>query len=182
MALEGRANRYGTLAAALHWLSALAILAMLPLGFAAAHAGDPARATALLRLHLPLGLAVLALTLARIAWALVDVRPEAPPGQPRWQHRLARGNHILLYALVVLLSVSGIGLIALSGAAPAIFAGDAGRLPDFSTLPPMAVHAASALGLVGLLACHFGAVAYHQIYRRDSVLARMRVGRSTGSA
>ena len=182
MALKGDTVRYGALAATLHWLSALAILAMVPLGFAAAHASGPAQAAALLRLHLPLGLIVLGLTLARAVWWLADTRPEAPPDQPRWQDRLARGSHVLLYVLIVLLCGSGIGLAALSHLASAIFTAGATRLPDFSAFPPMAVHAAGAFGLIGLLVLHLGAVLYHQLYRRDHILARMRVGRPARAA
>ena len=141
---RGDTERYGATTATLHWLSAAAILATMPIGFAAARASDPARATALLRLHLPLGFLIFGLTLARLIWRLADVRPPPPPGQPCWQRRLARGNHALLYALVLLLCASGTGLIVLSHAAALIFSGDAGRLPDFSVLPPMAVHVAGA--------------------------------------
>lgn len=175
MTLKGGTERYGALAAALHWISAAAILAMVPLGFAA-RAGDPTRAETLLRLHLPLGLTIFGLTLARLAWRLADVRPAPPPSQPLWQRRLARGNHALLYALVVLLCTSGTALVALAHAAPSIFSGNAGSLPDFSTLPLLAVHAAAAFGLVGLLALHLGAVLHHHVVRGGDVLARMRVG------
>ncbi len=182
MVLEGETVRYRALAATLHWLSAGAILVMIPLGFAAAYASGPAQAAALLRLHLPLGVTVLGLTLVRVAWWLVDVRPDALPGQSRWLARLAGGSHVLLYILIVLLCVSGIGLVVLSHAVPAIFTAGAVRLPDFSTFPPMAVHVAGALGLIGLLVLHLGAVVYHQLYRRDHILARMRVGRPMRAA
>lgn len=176
MSLKGSANRYGRVAAMTHWLSASAILAMIPLGFIATHTSDPARVAALLRLHLPLGLIVLALTLARAAWWLVDIRPAPPTGQARWQQRLASGSHLLLYILILLLCGSGIGVIVLSGAAPHIFSGAADKLPDFVAFPPMTVHALGAFALVGMLVLHVAAVVYHQFWRRDRLLARMRVG------
>ncbi|PZP42693.1 MAG: cytochrome B [Azospirillum brasilense] len=180
MFLKGDPNRYGVIAAMLHWLSAAAILAMIPLGFIAAHAPDAAQATALLRIHLPLGLVILALTVARIIWWLVDIRPAPPSGQTDWQHRLAGGSHVLLYVLILLLCGSGIGVVILSGAGPEIFSGRTGKLPDFMTFPPMRVHAAGAFALIGLLILHFIAALYHQFWRRDRLFARMRVGSSGG--
>ena len=182
MSPKGDANRYGMLAATLHWVSALAILTTIPLGFSAAHASDPARAAALLRLHLPLGLTILGLTLVRAVWWLADSHPAAPADQPMWQHRLARGSHLLLYGLIVLLCGSGIGVVALSHAAPAILSGGPAGLPDLQALPPMKVHAASAFVLISLLILHLSAVAYHQFWRRDRPLARMRVGRAQETA
>lgn len=181
MSLRGDTTRYGVLAALFHWLSALAILAMIPLGFVAAHAHDPERAAALLRLHLPLGLIILVLTLARVAWWLVDTQPVPLAGQPRWQYRLASGSHLLLYVFILVLCGSGIGVVARSGAAPSIFAGNAAKLPDFMTFAPMAVHVAGAFALVGLLVLHLGAATYHQWWRRDRLLARMRVGSPEGA-
>ena len=180
MVLKGDPDRYGVIAAMIHWLSAAAILAMIPLGFTAADAHDPARVAALLRIHLPLGRFILVLTLARMIWWLVDVRPARPSGQPVWQHRLASGSHLLLYGLILLLCGSGIGIMIMSGAAPDIFSGKTGILPDFTTFPPMPVHAAAAFALIGLLILHLAAALYHQFWRRDRLFARMRVGRREG--
>lgn len=173
MFLKGDSGKYGLVAATFHWVSALAILAMIPLGFTAAHAADPTQTAFLLRLHVPLGVLVLVLTLARIGWRLVDIRP-APPAGPRWQHRLASGTHLLLYVLILLLCGSGIGVVALSGAASEIFSGTGEKLPDFMTFPPMTVHALGAFALIGLLALHIAAGMYHQFWLRDRLFTRMR--------
>lgn len=169
-------KRYDVVARSLHWLSALAILLVLPIGLLAARASSDHQAVALLRVHVPLGLLILALMLARLAWRRRHVPPAPPSDTPRWQVTLARVVHVLLYALPIVIAASGIGLMALSGAAPLIFGRTGGRLPDFSRFPPMTVHATGALALVGLLALHVAAVAYHQFVRRDRTLARMGIG------
>lgn len=175
MTLKGNTDRYGTIAVTLHWASAGAILALLAIGFMAANGADAARTAALLRIHVPLGIVVLALTVARLVWRLFDRRPAAPAGQPGWQRATARLNHALLYGVVILMGVSGIAVMILSGAAAVLFFGAPGALPRFSDVPPMAVHALGAFAIVGLLGLHVGAALYHHFCRRDHLFARMRL-------
>ncbi len=176
MTLKGDTSRYGALAIGLHWLSAVAILALLALGFTAASTADPARTFSMLQLHVPLGVFVLASTLVRIVWQFIDERPGDPAGQPRWQAVAAHSVHLLLYFVVIFLGTSGIALMALSGAARTLFYGATGPLPAFVPLKPFAVHAVGAFVLTGLLVFHVSAAFYHQIFRRDRLLARMGVG------
>lgn len=170
------ARRYDVVAIAFHWTVAAAILLALPLGFLAAHAPGNGQAAVLLRAHIPLGVLILVLTLARALWRYRHAPPPPPSGQPRWQAGFARISHALLYAVPIVLGASGLALLALSGAAPIVFAHAHGVLPDFSRFPPMAVHALAAFILVGLLGLHGAAVVYHQCYRRDRLVARMGVG------
>ncbi len=177
MALKGNAGRYGSLAIALHWISAVAILALLVLGFRAASLADAGQKAALLRLHVPLGALVLVLTVARVAWWFFDRRPDDPAGQRPWQSRTAHAVHGLLYLVLIVMGTSGIGLLILSGAGGVLFLGASGPLPQFSDFPPMIVHAAGAFTMAALICFHFGAALYHQFYQRDRLLARMGVGR-----
>lgn len=179
MALKGTAGRYGALEIGLHWISAAAILALLAVGFSAAITSDIDLKARLLRFHVPLGTLVLVLTLTRLVWWLFDVRPDDPAGQPRWQAMTAHAVHGLLYLVLIVMSSSGIGLLILSGAGAILFAGAPGPLPDFLDFPPMVVHAIGVFTLLGLLGLHVGAAAYHQIWKRDRLLARMGVGRAT---
>lgn len=176
MILKGASHRYGTLAAALHWVSALAILTLLALGFMATRSSDPAPTATLLRIHVPLGVLVLALTVTRIVWWFFDRRPEEPAGQPHWQSLAAHATHTALYGVLILMGGSGIGLMVLSGAGAVLFLAAPGQLPNFAAFAPMKVHALGAFAIVGLLCFHIGAVVYHQIYRRDRLLARMGMG------
>lgn len=170
------ARPYGAGAIAFHWIVAAAIVVALPLGFLAAHAADDRQAASLLRVHVPLGILILVLTVARAIWRYRHAPPAPPAGQPRWQSGAARVSHALLYAVPMALGVSGVALLALSGAAPVVFGRVQGVLPEFARLPPMAAHALAAFVLVGLIGLHGAAVVYHQIHRRDRPLARMGVG------
>jgi len=175
MSLRSSTTRYGSVAIAIHWLTALVILALFVTGLLAAGQGDPAAKLALVRFHVPLGTTVLMLTLLRIVWWWVmDRRPALPANQPDWQKFVAHAVHIALYLVILLLASSGIATLVLSGALPAIIAGT--TLPDFETVLPRLVHGAASKVMLCLLVLHVGAALYHQFIRRDHLLARMGLG------
>ena len=57
--------------------------------------------------HKSLGLTVLALVLARLAWRVYAGAPKPVPGTPGWQEKIASATHWLLYALIFVLPLSG---------------------------------------------------------------------------
>jgi cytochrome b561 len=177
MSAKSTADRYGSVAVAIHWLTAAAILVLLGLGLAAANAADPATKAALLRVHVPLGIAVVLLTLFRIVWWWrADRRPRPVADMPRWQVGAEHTVRVLIYACILVLGASGITLMVLSGAPAVLFFGAPEPLPDFWTFPPMAGHFLAAFALLALAIGHIGAALYHQFLRRDRLLARMGIG------
>jgi len=137
MALKSTSDHYGTVAVSVRWLSALLILVLIGSGFRAANTMDPAVKAAILRVHIPLALAVLALTIVRIGWWCGwDRKPGPVGGLPRWQAHTAQLVHVLFYIVVLGMIASGIGMMVLGGAAPIIFDGKSALLPDFWKYPP----------------------------------------------
>ncbi len=67
MVAKSTSDRYGTVVVSLHWLSAVLIMALIGSGFRASGLEGAAVKTAILQVHVPLGVTVLLLTLARIA-------------------------------------------------------------------------------------------------------------------
>ena len=178
MNLRSAPQRYGPVAIAMHWVTAVAVLALLGSGLRAAGITDLAAKAALLRIHVVLGASVLVLTLIRLGWWwLVDRRPAGPAGTPRWQVRAAHVVHGLFYVVVLVMAASGIGMIVLSGAGTALFGGSAVALPDFTLYPPRAAHGLGADLLIALVLLHVAAALYHQFVLRDRLLARMGLGR-----
>ena len=89
---------------------------------------DPAAKAAILRVHVPIALGVLTLMLLRIVWPWgFNRKPYPVAGSPHWQDRAAQAVHILFYVVILGLAASGIGILALSGAAPSTRA--TARLP-----------------------------------------------------
>ena len=178
MSIKSTPARYGAVAIAIHWITALLIAGQLAGGFLAAHAEDAGAKASILRFHLAIGLVVLALTLFRIGWwAFADRGPGAARDWPRVEALAATVVRFVMYLVIVVLAASGIALVATSGAGPTLFGGDARLLPDFTAFPPFYAHATAAVVLLLLLAAHVGAALHHQFVRRDRLLGRMGIGR-----
>lgn len=175
MSLKSTQSRYGTVAIAIHWVSALGVVGALTFGLLAANSTDPAAEPWLLGTHIVFGLSVFALTLLRILWwVFADKRPAPVSALPRWQHIASSAVHGLLYVIILLMASSGITTMILSGAGQALFAGTA--IPDVEGIIPFVAHGFMARLMLVLLGAHIGAALYHQFVRRDHLLARMGLG------
>lgn len=167
-------DAYGSVAIGIHWLSAVLILGLLASGLLAEEATDPGTKETLLRLHAPMGISILILTLLRIVWWWrFDTRPGPLGGNPAWQEKLAKAVHVLLYVVMIGMAASGIGMFVLSGAGDILFGGAAGPLPDFDNFAPRVPHGIGAKLIIALLALHIGAALYHHFLRRDPTLRRI---------
>lgn len=173
MPAKSSTDRYGAVAAGIHWVSALAVILMLASGLAMDN--DRALVSAILPVHVVLGLVVGILTLFRIVWWwLFDRHPQPVVGLGVAQQWAARLVHLGLYVAIVIMVFSGVGMLVLTGAAPAIFGG--GALPEFSDVPPFGMHAIMSRLLIALVLGHIAAALWHHFVRRDGLIGRMRVG------
>lgn len=176
MATKSTSTQYGSVAIAIHWTSALAVILTFCAGFVVANIAAPAQQAPILVVHIVLGLIVFALTILRILWWwLADRHPAPPTSDPRWQRLTASSVHLALYVLLILMATSGITTLILSDALPTILSG--GPVPNFSELIPRIAHGIMSKILLALFVVHVGAAIYHQAIRRDHLLARMGVGR-----
>ncbi len=170
--------RYGSIPVAIHWLTAIAIIAMLATGLSAGNMADDAAKLALLRFHAVAGVTVGVLTLFRILWWLAfDRRPEDGAGLSRFQRLAARFVHYGLYAAILVMVSSGIATVALSGGGAQLVGAAPLPLPDFTLAPPFTAHGLVSRLLIALVIGHVGAALWHQFIRRDRLLARMGIGR-----
>ena len=134
---ETAASGYDTVSRALHWATAFLILGVLiPLGLWAHWLGGkgPFRAYLLDQWHKPIGLLVIVLTLARLAWTARRPRVEHAAGLQSWEVALSRIAHVLLYALMLAMPLSGL-LMSEGAGRPTSFFG-LWTLPQFVTLNP----------------------------------------------
>ena len=102
------------MAQALHWLTAALALAVLPLAWVAISLPPTPAKGSLFVLHKSVGLTILAIVVLRIVWRMI--RPAPPdPQAPRLLTLIGRINHYLLYAIFLIMPISGYLLSALSG-------------------------------------------------------------------
>lgn len=175
------APRYSRLSIALHWTMAAAIGLAWVLGQVMDEVGRGLLQVTLSGSHALIGLAVLALVLPR-ALARRWPRPAGPaaaepvPTGPAWEERLALAVHLALYALMLLLPLTGL-LAAMAGRRPLPVLG----LFEIPTpLAPLGlrrslkeVHEVLSNAMLGLVALHVLATLWHALVRRDDVAARM---------
>ncbi|WP_132655957.1 cytochrome b, partial [Pseudomonas aeruginosa] len=101
-------RRYSPSQIALHWLSAVAVLLIIALPYGADFfAGLLGGKGNVFTLHKSLGVAVLLLTLTRLALRRVQGVPDTLEGNPDWQRAAAKAGHFLLYAVLIVMPLSG---------------------------------------------------------------------------
>jgi cytochrome b561 len=166
---------YSGTAILLHWLVALGIVAALVLIWSLPGRNDPNRAV-VLAYHKTAGTAVLVIAAMRLARRLR--RPVAPyPGLSPLERRLSGLTHAALYALMVLMPVTGYVFSTLEGQDLALF--------NLVSIPPTlakdralarAIETIHVLGqwlVYAFVALHVAGALVHRFVRRDGVLARM---------
>ncbi|MCS7268418.1 MAG: cytochrome b [Geminicoccaceae bacterium] len=179
-------ERWGLGIRLFHWVTALLVLGQWLLGRYMVGLGPEALTEkfVLYQRHKSLGLVILALTLLRLVWRLLEpARPAHPPTMPLWQRRAAAVNHALLYLLLLAMPITGFLAAAASplGIPTLLF----GVIPIPHPIGPDARLEAFLLGLhqfegwvlAALLALHVGAALKHHLIDRDRVLVRMIGGR-----
>lgn len=175
MPLKSTQQRYGGVAIGLHWVSAVLILGMLPLGFLMQNAGEVDRLL-WYRVHVMVGIAVLLLTMARLVWKLFDVKPAPTPGLSGVHLRGMELVHVLLYLVLLVLVGSGIALNVQSGFLD-VLRGATQDFPDFAKFGARRAHGTLARIYIALLVAHIGGVVVHQ-FRHGHAFARMGIGKS----
>ena len=107
--------RYSTVAIVLHWLIAGLLVWIVLLGWEASDVQGSAK-VAPLQLHKPLGILVLLLTLARLAWRLSHRPPTISPHLKPWERKLATVAHWGFYVILLALPLTGWAMVSASKA------------------------------------------------------------------
>ncbi|MDX2144047.1 MAG: cytochrome b [Rhodospirillaceae bacterium] len=188
-------ERWGWLSKSFHWIIALLIAVIVPVGFIMSATFqlkvDPANAVSLQmdsahiwlsRIHQTAGLVVLMLVTLRLGWRLSNPGPDIPASLAAYQRVLAKLNHAFLYALLFLIPLSGWASMSAYGEAPTYFFWIEG-LPDIVPKVPLSdpfgygffasIHRYGIYAGGVLLSLHIIAALWHQFAIKDSVLRRM---------
>ncbi|HLY07007.1 MAG TPA: cytochrome b [Rhizomicrobium sp.] len=180
-------SRYGAVAMMLHWLIAVLLLVNIAIGLYVAEVmadSDPMHG-AVLQFHKSIGLTVLALSVLRVVWRVVNPAPPLPQAMARGTRVFAHVSHFFLYVLILIIPLTGWLMVSASrSGAPTNYFGllHWPNLPFFAdlALPEKralhhdfnAAHLYLALSALVLVPIHVAAAFYHR-GREDDVLSRM---------
>jgi cytochrome b561 len=169
--------RYTTTAIALHWL----IFTLVACGFSlAVYMVDLPLSPLKLKYfswHKWIGVTLFLLALARLAWRLTHRAPALPADMRVWQRRAAVAMHALLYALIVVIPVTG-WLYSSAAGLPTVYLGLV-QLPDLLTKDKALaarlkdLHVVLNYTMLVLIISHVAAALKHHFVDRDDVLWRM---------
>lgn len=171
------AGRYAPAARALHWLTAVLVITMIPAGFVLLDLPPGRIQDTAFNLHRSTGVLLLALTLVRLVVRTARPAPPLPASIPPMQRLIAGAVHGLLYVLLIAMPLVGWWATSAYGAPIQVF--------GLFTLPPLvaqdkavaetafAIHGAMGLLLAATIAAHAGAALHHHFVKRDGVLRRM---------
>ena len=173
--LRNGVERYNNVAVALHWIIAGLLLWQIWLGFNRSEGN-------LFDWHKTIGILILALSVLRLVWRLVNPPPSLAGDVPRWERVSAGLNHTLFYVVLIGLPLTGwaavsTGRAAREGSTSTSMIGglDLPLLPLGHGLhgPAESVHVAMVWLTFVLLAFHVAAALKHQFVDRSPAANRM---------
>lgn len=179
-------RRYSAVAIGLHWLIALAIIGQVALGVRMSDLPNGLAKFELFQLHKSVGLTILLLSLARLAWRLTHRPPPYALAVKGWQKTLASSVHVAFYVLIIALPLTGWAAVSASPYNLPTLLWDVipwPHLPVLADLPQdQKKGVADVLGethewlvrlTVVLLFLHVAGALKHQFFDRDGTLWRM---------
>ena len=186
MGLRNTSETYGGVTKTFHWLTALLILTAFPLGMIAnnlpeASGADLATKALAFSLHKTLGVAVVLVSLGRIAWAIFQIKPGAPTDFGGAQAWLAHAVHWALYLGLIVVPLSGWAHhAATEGYAPILWPFGQ-SLPFVAKDPGLAgamagVHVVATKVLLAAILLHVAGALKHHLIDRDGTFRRMWFG------
>lgn len=177
ISIKNSASRYGLASITLHWVMALTIIGMYPLGLYIESLGyyDAAYRT-VPHWHKSIGMILLGLLVVRLYWRVISVSPKALL-QPRLQQLATKVVHQSMYLLMIVALISGYMISTADGRAIALF--NWFEVPALPTLVEQqedvagAVHYWSTTILILLAGVHALAALKHHFINKDQTLKRM---------
>ena len=188
MPLTNTADRFGSVSKTFHWLTAIGIIVLMPLGVVANQmpyetSEQLADKAWMFSLHKTVGVAVFFIALARIAWALSQPKPGLLHPDRKLETLAAETVHWLLYGSLVVVPLSGwIHHAATTGFAPIWwpFGQNLPLVPKSETVASIfgGAHWVLTKVLALSLLLHIAGALKHHVIDKDATLRRMWFGAS----
>lgn len=170
-------QRYTGVAIGLHWLIGLMIVTSLGVGLYMVSLSLSPDKLRLYSWHKWAGVTIFMLVLVRSLWRLTHPAPPLPDDVPVWQRKVAEATHYALYALMIVIPLTGWLMSSAKGFQTVYFG--VVPIPDLlakneglgETLA--LVHRYLNYTMIGLVIAHIAAALKHHFIDKDDILRRM---------
>jgi cytochrome b561 len=179
--LRNSPKSYGLVSILFHWAIAFLFLLQMPLGYLTQATRDqPALQFELYQWHKSVGFLILLVASLRLAWWLLNPKPQLPDTIEPQEKVAARAVHVMLYLLTILVPLAGWAVVSTSPLQIPSYAFNLVVVPNL----PLAVssyaeglwssiHGFLAYAAAFLAAVHILAALRHHFHFRDRILLRM---------
>jgi len=177
MPIRNPTDRWGVVSIGFLWLTLIIIFGFAPFGYLMQELPNSPFKIQVFMLHKSFGLTVLALTILRLLWRLFAGAPAPVANTPAWQDWIAKATHGLMYALLLLVPLSGWWFNSAAGFPLKWFG--LFSLPKLGAYDPTIKELAAErhgdlfLILATVVVVHAGAALWHHYRQRDLTLKRM---------
>jgi cytochrome b561 len=175
--MQQRPDGYSGAAKWLHWIMAVIVLGLIPMGIALEHLPQGPVQDRAYNLHRSFGILVLALAVARVLFRRAYGAPAPYAGLTKFERIASTAVHHSLYLLIFLVPIAGWLWMSTYRAEVSIFGLFIlpNLLPQNETLSAFfgGAHKFLALLMAALLIAHAGGALMHAFIKRDRVLHRM---------
>lgn len=176
MELSNTEDEYGIIAKAFHWLIAVLIIGLIPVGLFMTGMENSPLKFEIYALHKSFGLLVFFLGVGRLVWRFISPPPDHLETHASWERTLAAAAHFWLYVCIIGMPLSG-WLMSSAAEFPVPFFGInlpylIGKDQDLAEFFGEA-HEILAYTLLFILALHAAGALKHHIIDKDDTLQRM---------
>jgi cytochrome b561 len=179
VAPESYRHGYSGIAKSLHWIVAICVLTIVPVGIAMNRVTGDLQ-NGLFNFHKSLGILILVLMTVRIIYRLAKGAPPHEPGLPAIFVFAGTATHWALYILLLVTPVLGwVGNSAFGASTPFFGLFDLPAIVaknDALAERVFGIHKLMGYAIGVLFCMHIGAALFHHFIRGDNVLRRMLPG------
>lgn len=175
--LKNSPERYGIVARSFHWILAILMISIAVAGIIMVGMEASPQKFQIYDLHKALGIIVLTLAIARIAWKFMNVQPMEIVTHKRWEKILSKIVHTFFYVAMVGMPMSGWAMSSAAGYPVSMFG-----LFDLPNLFPenkeildeiKLVHKFFGYSLLAIIGLHMAGALKHHFIDKDATLRRM---------
>jgi cytochrome b561 len=171
---------WGLVSVLFHWIMAALFLGQFSLGWYMQGVKDLLQQYHLYQWHKSFGFTILGLAILRAIWALTSTRPKLPDTMPDGEKKLALATHVILYAVLFVLPLTGWAVVSTSPLPIATWYFGLFVIPSLPLGISMhteqiwsSIHGFLAYAAIFLAAIHVLAALRHHFHHKDATLLRM---------